>query len=132
MLNRRLNLALAFSSALLLAGCASSPVRSELVEIGNNTYTVSASSDSTDNGGIVRVELIKQAQEFCADKDLKFRLLKSRFNDGNADKSATATIDFVCESPTAAAANQPVQQVPVTEVPSAKVHSVLVPSANKR
>lgn len=130
--NRRLNLALAFSSALFLAGCASSPERSEFVEIGNNTYTVSASSDSTDNGGIVRVELIKQAQEFCADKDLKFRLLKSRFNDGNVDKSATATIDFVCESPTAAAANQPLQQVPVTGVPTAKVPSVLVPSAKKR
>ncbi len=130
--NRRLNLALAFSSALLLAGCASSPERSEFVEIGNNTYTISASSDSTDNGGIVRVELIKQAQEFCADKDLKFRLLKSRFNDSNADRSATATIDFVCESPTAAAANQPVQQVPMSEIPSAKVPSVLVPSAQKR
>lgn len=132
MLNCRLNLALAFSSALLLAGCASSPERSEFVEIGNNTYTVSASSDATDNGGIVRVELIKQAQEFCSDKDLKFRLLKSRFNDGNADKNATATIDFVCESPTAASANQPLQQVPVTEVPSAKVPSVLVPSAKRR
>lgn len=130
--NRRLNLALAFSSALLLAGCASSPERSEFVEIGNNTYTISASSDSTDNGGFVRVELIKQAQEFCADKDLKFRLLKSRFNDSNADRSATATIDFVCESPTAAAANQPVQQVPMSEIPSAKVPSVLVPSAQKR
>lgn len=130
--NRRLNLALAFSSALLLAGCASSPERSEFVEIGNNTYTISASSDSTDNGGIVRVELIKQAQEFCADNDLKFRLLKSRFNDSNADRSATATIDFVCESPTAAAANQPVQQVPMSEIPSAKVPSVLVPSAQKR
>jgi len=106
--------------------------RSEFVEIGNNTYTISASSDSTDNGGIVRVELIQQAQEFCADKDLKFRLLKSRFNDSNADRSATATIDFVCESPTAAAANQPVQQVPMTEVPSTKVPSVLVPSAQKR
>lgn len=114
MLNHRLQLTIAFSSALLVAGCASSPERSEFVEIGNNTYTVSASSDSTDNGGIVRVELIKQAQEFCA------------------DKSATATIDFVCESPTAAAANQPVQHVPVTEVPSAKVPSVLVPSAQKR
>lgn len=132
MLNRRLNLAVAFSSALLLAGCASSPEYTDFVEIGNNTYTISASSDSTDNGGIVRVELIKQAQEFCADKDLKFRLLKSRFNDGNDDKSATATIDFVCESPTAAAANQPVQPVPVSEVPSAKVPSVLVPSAKKR
>lgn len=132
MLNRRLNLAVAFSSALLLAGCASSPEYTGFVEIGNNTYTVSASSDSTDNGGIVRVELIKQAQEFCADKDLKFRLLKSRFNDSNADRSATATIDFVCESPTAAAANQPVQQVPMTEVPSTKVPSVLVPSAQKR
>lgn len=132
MLNRRLNLAAALSSALLLAACASSPEYTDFVEIGSNTYTISASSNSTDNGGIVRVELIKQAQEFCADKDLKFRLLKSRFNDGNADKSATATIDFVCESPTAAAANQPVQQVPVTEVPSAKVPSVLVPSAKKR
>lgn len=132
MLNRRLNLAAALSPALLLAACASSPEYTDFVEIGNNTYTVSALSDSTDNGGIVRVELIKQAQEFCADKDLKFRLLKSRFNDGNADKSATATIDFVCESPTAAAANQPVQQVPVTEVPSAKVPSFLVPSAKKR
>ena len=132
MLNRRLNLAVAFSSALLLAGCASSPEYTDFVEIGNNTHTISASSDSTDNGGIVRVELIKQAQGFCADKDLKFRLLKSRFNDGNDDKSATATIDFVCESPTTAAANQPVQQVPVTEVPSAKVPSVLVPSAKKR
>ena len=132
MLNRRLNLAVAFSSALLRAGCASSPEYTDFVEIGNNTYTISASSDSTDNGGIVRVELIKQAQEFCADKDLKFRLLKSRFNDGNDDKSATATIDFVCESPSAAAANQPVQQVPMTEVLSTKVPSVLVPSAQKR
>lgn len=132
MLNRRLHLAIVLSSALLLAGCAGSPERTDFVEIGNNTYTISASSDSTDNGGIVRVELIQQAQEFCADKDLKFRLLKSRFNNSNADRSATATIDFVCESHTAAAANQPVQQVPVTEVPSAKVPSVLVPSAKKR
>lgn len=132
MLNRRLNLAIALSAALLLAGCAGSPERSEFVEIGNNAYTISASSDSTDNGGIVRVELIKQAQEFCADKDLKFRLLKSRFNDGNDGKSATATIDFVCESPTAAATRLPPQQAPVNEVPSAKVPSVLVPSAQSR
>lgn len=132
MLNRRLHLAIALSSALLLAGCAGSPERTDFVEIGNNTYTISASSDSTDNGGIVRVELIKQAQEFCADKDLKFRLLNSRFNDGNNDKSATATIDFVCESPTAASGNQPPQQAPRDEVPSTKVPSVLVPSAQKR
>lgn len=132
MLNRRLHLTTTLSSALLLAGCAGSPERTDFVEIGNNTYTISASSDSTDNGGIVRVELIKQAQEFCSDKDLKFRLLKSRFNDGNNDKSATATIDFVCDSPTAASANQPPQQAPRDEVPSTKVPSVLVPSAQKR
>lgn len=132
MLNRRLHLAIALSSALLLAGCAGSPERTDFVEIGNNTYTISASSDSTDNGGIVRVELIKQAQEFCSDKDLKFRLLKSRFNDGNDDKSATATIDFVCDSPTAASANQSPQQAPRDEVLSTKVPSVLVPSAQKR
>lgn len=132
MLNRRLHLAIALSSALLLAGCAGSPERTDFVEIGNNTYTISASSDSTDNGGIVRVELIKQAQEFCSDKDLKFRLLKSRFNDGNNDKSATATIDFVCDSPTAASANQSPQQAPRDEVPSTKIPSVLVPSAQKR
>ena len=132
MLNRRLNLAIALSSALILAGCAGSPERTDFVEIGNNTYTISASSDSTDNGGIVRVELIKQAQEFCADKDLKFRLLNSRFNDGNNDKSATATIDFVCDSPTAASANQSPQQAPRDEVPSTKVPSVLVTSAQKR
>lgn len=132
MLSRRLNLAIALSSALILAGCAGSPERTDFVEIGNNTYTISASSDSTDNGGIVRVELIKQAQEFCSDKDLKFRLLKSRFNDGNNDKSATATIDFVCDSPTAASANQSPQQAPRDEVPSTKVPSVLVPSAQKR
>lgn len=132
MLNRRLNLAIALSSALILAGCAGSPERTGFVEIGNNTYTISASSDSTDNGGIVRVELIKQAQEFCADKDFKFRLLKSRFNDGNNDKSATATIDFVCDSPTAASANQSPQQAPRDEVPSTKVPSVIVPSAQKR
>lgn len=99
------------------------PERTDFVEIGNNTYTISASSDATDNGGIVRVELIKQAQEFCANKDLKFRLLKSRFNDGNEDKSATATIDFVCESANSVA---PATSAPV---PSAKVPSVLVPSA---
>lgn len=132
MLNRRLHLAIALSSALLLAGCAGSPERTDFVEIGNNTYTISASSDSTDNGGIVRVELIKQAQEFCSDKDLKFRLLKSCFNDGNNDKSATATIDFACDSPTAASANQSPQQAPRDEVPSTKVPSVLVPSAQKR
>ena len=112
-------------------GCIAN-ARTAFVEIGNNTYTISASSDSTDNGGIVRVELIKQTQEFCSDKDLKCRLLNSRFNDGNDDKSATATIDFVCESSTAAVANQPVQQAPRDEVPSTKVPSVLVPSAQKR
>ena len=132
MLNHRLNLAIALSSALILAGCAGSPERTDFVEIGNNTYTISASSDSTDNGGIVRVELIKQAQEFCSDKDLRFRLLNSRFNDSNDDKSATATIDFVCESHTAASANQPPQPAPKDEVPSAKVPSVLVPSAQPR
>ena len=132
MLNQRLHLAITLSSALLLAGCAGSPERTGFVEIGNNTYTISASSDSTDNGGIVRVELIKQAQEVCSDNDLKFRLLNSRFNDGNDDKSATATIDFVCECSTATVANQPVLQIPMTAVPSTKVPSVLVPPAQKR
>lgn len=132
MLNRRLNLAIAFSSALLLAGYTSIPECTDFVEIGNNTYTISASSEFTNNGGSVRVKLIKQALEFCADKDLKCRLLKSRFNDGNDDKSTTATTDFVCESPIAAAAKQPPQPAPVDEVPSARVPSVLVPSARTR
>ena len=66
MLNRRLNLALAFSSALLLAGCASSPEYTDFVEIGNNTYTISASSESTDNGGSVRLPGWRQNLRFAA------------------------------------------------------------------
>ena len=98
MINRLIRL-IALVSALLLAGCADTIEQTEFAEISPSVYPISGSSDDTDNGGSVRVELIRQAQEFCDDRDRKFRLVESRFEDGNDDKSATATIDFACELP---------------------------------
>lgn len=85
------------ATVLCLSGCAGT---TEFVEIAPEVYTVSGYSEMTDNGGSVRIDLIKKAQIFCAQKGGKLNLLESTHTDGNSHKSATATIDFTCLAPT--------------------------------
>lgn len=95
---KRLTLALALIA--LLSGCNTMGNSSEIVPIGNGTYSLAGGSYwTTDNAGLVRIELIKKANAFCKAKNKDFVLLQSWHKDGNFDEglSATATINFRCE-----------------------------------
>lgn len=95
---KRLTLALAFIA--LLSGCNTMGNSSEIVPIGNGAYSLAGDSYwTTDNAGLVRIELIKKANAFCKAKNKDFVLLQSWHKDGNFDEglSATATINFRCE-----------------------------------
>ena len=89
MFSNRTKLLCSIFALSLLAGCA------------GKIYSVSGYSDMTDNGGSVRIDLVKKAQIFCKQKGKKLSLLESSHTDGNSYKSATATINFTCIEPTA-------------------------------
>lgn len=96
MFNNRTKLLCSISVLTLLVGCAGT---TEFVEISPEIYTVSGYSEFTNNGGSVRIDLIKKAQVFCEQKGKKLSLLESIQNDGSSHKSATATINFTCIAP---------------------------------
>lgn len=98
MFSNRTKLLCSIFALSLLAGCAGT---TEFVEISPEIYSVSGYSDMTDNGGSVRIDLVKKAQIFCEQKGKKLSLLESSHTDGNSYKSATATINFTCIEPNA-------------------------------
>lgn len=78
----------------LLSGCSST---SEILEITPNHYTLTGSSEWTDNAGEVRLKLIQKAKTYCAAQRKVLRLGDTTLSDGSKYKDASATVDFSCE-----------------------------------
>ena len=78
----------------LLSGCSST---SEILEISPNHYTLTGSSEWTDNAGEVRLNLIQKAKACCSSQGKILRLGDTTLSDGNISKDASATVDFSCE-----------------------------------
>ncbi len=78
----------------LLSGCSST---SEILEIAPNHYTLTGSSEWTDNAGEVRLNLIQKAKTYCTAQGKGLRLEGTTLSDGGKYKDASATLDFSCE-----------------------------------
>lgn len=91
-----LKLVLTSSFVFLLSACAIT-IPSDIVQIGPNAYTLTGSSVITDNPGLVRVELIKEANKFCKAKGKNLQLLEGGMHQIGGEFSASAsTINFSC------------------------------------
>ena len=80
---------------LALAGCATT--NTGIVEIDDNTYMYSKQDWMAYSGGAVKVEMFKEARDFCKAKGKKFVLLNQQSQDAALYvASAGAELQFQC------------------------------------
>ncbi len=79
-----------------LAGCAAT--NTGIVQIADDTYMSSKQDWSEYSGGVVKAELYKEANAFCASKGKKIAPLNSTAEDYKPyQSSAAAEIQFSCK-----------------------------------
>lgn len=79
--------------AIVLAGCVSTGVK----ELNDNHYMISKQDWMAYTGGEVKVELFKEAREFCVAKGKKMVVLGQQSQDYAIGASAGAELQFTCE-----------------------------------
>ena len=77
----------------LLTGCASN---SGIVKISDDTYMYSKQSGWEQSGATIKVQLYKEANEFCKAQGKKFVQVSNQSNDGGPAKFTSAEIQFNC------------------------------------
>jgi len=80
--------------AVVNAGCAAT--NTGIVQIADNTYMYAKQDWMAYSGGVVKAELYKEANAFCASKGKKFVPLGSSAVDGSIGITASAEIHFSC------------------------------------
>ena len=79
--------------AVVLAGCVSTGV----IEVEDNLYMLSKQDWLAYTGGQVKVEMFKEAREFCRAKGKKMKVVDQTAQDYAIGSSAGAEIQFSCE-----------------------------------
>jgi len=79
--------------AVVNAGCATN---TGIVKIADNTYMYSKLDIWEKSGGIIKAELYKEANAFCASKGKKLVPLSSMSTDHSIGVKASAEIQFAC------------------------------------
>lgn len=79
--------------AIAMAGCVSTGV----IEVEDNHYMLSKQDWMAHTGGQVKIEMFKEAREFCAAKAKKMKILGQQSQDYAIGSSAGAEIQFACE-----------------------------------
>jgi uncharacterized protein YcfL len=77
----------------LLTGCASN---SGIVKISDDTYMYAKQSGWEQSGAAIKVQLYKEANEFCKAQGKKFVQISNQSNDGGPAKFTSAEIQFQC------------------------------------
>lgn len=80
------------AAALTLAGCAST--NTGIVQIADDTYMYAKQDWMAYSGGVVKVELYKEANAFCTNKGKKFAPVNSTATDYTLSQYAGAEIQF--------------------------------------
>ncbi len=78
-----------------IAGCAAP--NTGIVQIADDTYMYGKQDWSAHSGSVVKAELYKEANAFCARKGKKFAPVSSTHQDHSFGKSAAAEIQFTCK-----------------------------------
>ena len=79
--------------AVVNTGCATN---TGIVQIADNTYMYAKQDWIAQSGGVVKAELYKEANSFCANKGKKLAPLNSVGVDYRIGVSASAEIQFAC------------------------------------
>ena len=82
------------SSTVLLSGCAAN---TGIVKISDDTYMYSKQEGWQQSGGVIKVGMYKEANEFCSKMGKKFVQVANNSNDQEVGKFASAEIQFKCE-----------------------------------
>lgn len=77
----------------VLVGCAA---KSGVVKIGENQYLVSSLGGLEASGSIVKIGLLKQAEEFCASMALKLVVVSSTHTNSSIVSFPGAEVLFSC------------------------------------
>jgi hypothetical protein len=82
-------------AAATLSGCATT---TGIVKISEDTYMLAKQDPTTWSGAGIKVELYKEANEFCAKSGKKFVQVSNTSVDAvSAQSSASAEIQFKCQ-----------------------------------
>jgi hypothetical protein len=82
-------------AAATLSGCATT---TGIVKISEDTYMLAKQDPTTLSGAGIKVELYKEANEFCAKSGKKFVQVSNASVDAvSAQSSASAEIQFKCQ-----------------------------------
>jgi hypothetical protein len=79
--------------ALLLAGCVTTGIQ----EVDDNHYLYAKQDWMAYSGGGIKVEMFKEAREFCQAKGKKMKIIGQGAQDYAIGQSASAEIQFSCE-----------------------------------
>lgn len=89
-----LSFAIGTLSLVVLAGCATN---TGVVKISDNLYMIGKQGGWESSGSAVRVELYKEAGQYCSNMGKKFVPVSGQSDDQGPGKHATAEIHFKCE-----------------------------------
>jgi lipoprotein len=79
-----------------LTACVHSPKKTEISELENGQYQISAISEEHWSGDFLSAELFKNAEEFCLNQNKKFERLEIKKEDERRFNYSTASIVFKC------------------------------------
>lgn len=89
---------LALASLFALGGCASASTNTGIVQIADGIYMYAKQDWTAYSGSVVKAELYKEANSFCASKGKQFAPLNSTAEDYKPyQSSAAAEIQFACK-----------------------------------
>ena len=80
--------------AVTIVGCAAN---TGVVKITDDTYMIGKQGGWESSGAVVKVELYKEGNQFCANMGKKFIPVSSQSDDQGPGKHATAEIQFKCQ-----------------------------------
>ena len=81
-------------AAITVAGCAAN---TGIVKISEDTYLLGKQGGWESSGSAVKVELYKEANQFCTTMGKKFIQTSAQSDDQGPGKHATAEIQFKCQ-----------------------------------
>ena len=82
-----------FTSVLLMSGCSEA---TNVYEIGNNKFTISATGDGYVTANKVRELVLQKANEHCAKRGKTLNLIDERLERTRMKIDTTITLDFSC------------------------------------
>lgn len=83
--------------ALSLTACVHSPKKTEIRELDDENYQISAISEEHWSGDFLTGELLNKAQEFCHQQNKDFKRLKVNKEDERRFNYSSTSIVFKCK-----------------------------------